>query len=549
MNANQFTIIVAGAATIAEALAQTGQFGAVLSLSSTSELKNLIASRQLTPGVADKIFIFADTVTDDTPPTKLPGLISRLTGSGGRVIVAAATPAGNDIVTQCPGAGLLSGDLHVNTILGAIAGLNGVENVRAVNDHANHRVEMAMPTVPNFGQQNPAQAQQPAGGNPFSGFQPGNPTPQQPQAPQQPHNAPNRFGINYAEEPAPQQYQQPAQHTQPAPSQPAWQNPPSGYGENNRNVFDQNTTDWSTQAPASRPGTEQSAPARLGKVIVVTAPKGGTGKSTLSLNAAALLGMALRGTGKNVCIVDANVQQADTGKYIAAHQPSIVDLLADVSQIHPDRITNFLHHKPQLNLSVLIGPSEPVVGHPVHFSGRRYAEIIEALKPNYDYIIVDTPVAELYHEMFRLFALPYADYLLVCVAPNNTTVYNTYLWLKSITAKPAAGGMGFDDDKIGIVLNRAEDDIGCDESVVEDQLRDWDYIGAIPETKEWKKANNEHRLVVVDNLPDINTAISLIMQKATGEQLVDANATAKLAAAGSTKGLLRRLFNRKGAHA
>ena len=254
----------------------------------------------------------------------------------------------------------------------------------------------------------------------------------------------------------------------------------------------------------------------------------------------------LKGTGRNVCLVDANVQQADTGKYIAAHQPSIVDLLSDASQIHPDRITNFLHHKPNLNLSVLIGPPEPEVAHPVHFGGRRYAEVIEALKPNYDYIIVDTPVAELYHGMFRDFALPYADYLLVCVAPNSTTIYNTYLWLKAITAKPAAGGMGFDDNKIGIVLNRAETDIGCDEALVEDQLRDWDYIGAIPETREWKRANNEHRLVVAENNNDINTAIALVLEKATGEHLVDAAATAKLAAAGSTRGLLRRLFARKG---
>ena len=512
MGASAMTVIVAGADPVAAALDATSQFGAVLNLNSTAELKALISSNRLSPGVSDKIFLFADTVTDNTRPS-LNELISKLTTMHARVLIIAATLHAHTIIEECPGAGLISGELHVNTILGAIAN-SGVDGLAPVAD--NYPISLTAPAERHAF---------PVAGS-ATAF------------PQQP--APVDYGIGFAATPQPGPPSPPPQMAAGEPA-PAWSNPPAGYST--ASPFDTTTGTW--DGPVARAGAG-GAPKRLGKVIVVTAPKGGTGKSSMSLNAAALLGMKLKGTGKNVCLVDANTQQADAGKYLSAHQPSIVDLLQDSSMIRPDRVTNFLHHKPQLNLSVLLGPPEPEVAHPAYITGDRYAEILDALKPNFDYIIVDTPVAELYHDIFRTFALPYADYLLVCVTPNTVTIYNSYMWLRAVTTKEAAGGMGFDENRIGIVLNRAEDGIGCDESVVEDQLRDYDYVGAIPETPEWKDANNHNRLVVLENRPDINTALLVVLEKATGEHLLDAASTAKLHAAGSSRSLFRRIFARKG---
>lgn len=279
--------------------------------------------------------------------------------------------------------------------------------------------------------------------------------------------------------------------------------------------------DLDTGAPVARAGVQVAErPARRGHVITVTAPKGGTGKSSVSLNLAAYLGLRLRGTGRNVCIIDANVQQADTGKYLNKWSPNIEGLLKDPTAIHPDRILDHLVDMPQLNMSALLGPASPEVANPLYYTGKRYSEILDALKPHFDYIIIDTPVAELYHDIFRAFALPRADFIVVVATPNVPTLMNTDSWLRQITAPVHAGGMGIDPNTIGIVLNRAEDDIGIDEDEARRELGEWPFLGGVPETKEWKRCNNEGVLVATKNYHELNEAFSRVLEHATGEDLV-----------------------------
>jgi len=225
----------------------------------------------------------------------------------------------------------------------------------------------------------------------------------------------------------------------------------------------------------------------------------------------------MRSKGKTVAILDSNFQQADTGKYLNVFSPNIQDLLNDPSGMHPDRITNFMVHKPQLNLSAMLGPATPDTANPVHFTGRRYSQVLEAMKPNYDYIIIDTPVAEFYHDLFEDFALPQANYIMIAAAPNIPTLQNTDAWLRQVTAPVAANGMGINRDNIGVVLNRSEEGIGCSEDEVRRNLAEWNYLGAIPESKEWKYANNAGEIVATKNYQEINGAFARILAGATGE--------------------------------
>ena len=301
-------------------------------------------------------------------------------------------------------------------------------------------------------------------------------------------------------------------------------------------------------APAMRPLHEAAvhAPARRGYVITVTAPKGGTGKSSLSLNLAAYLGLRLQGTGKNVALIDANVQQADAGKYLNAWTPNIEDVMRDTSAIHPDHINKYLLHRNDLNLSVLLGPMTPDTAHPVYFSGKKYAQILDAMRPSYDYLIIDTPVAEFYHDIFQDFALPKANFILVAVTPNYTTVMNTDAWLRQVCAPVNSRGMGIDPANVGVVLNRAEEDIGFTEEEVIRDLGPWPYLGAIPETKEWKKANNKGQLVATENYHELNAAFNNILFQATRDELL---ATSPANLAPTNQGIgdkLRGMFKKKG---
>ncbi|MGK3946357.1 hypothetical protein ABK046_49385, partial [Streptomyces caeruleatus] len=69
------------------------------------------------------------------------------------------------------------------------------------------------------------------------------------------------------------------------------------------------------------------------------------------------------------------------------------------------------------------------------------------------------------------------------------------MWLRAVTSSPAGGGLGIDEKKIGILLNRAEDGIDCSEEDVQANLAGWTYLGSIPETKDMKRANNNNEML------------------------------------------------------
>jgi MinD-like ATPase involved in chromosome partitioning or flagellar assembly len=271
---------------------------------------------------------------------------------------------------------------------------------------------------------------------------------------------------------------------------------------------------------------------RRGMVITVAVSKGGTGKRTLSLNLAAYLGSRFKNTVPNrtVCIIDTNYQQADTGKYLGQYTPNVVNLIKDPSLVTADRITSALIHRSDMNFSALLGPATPDDALSLltadsgqsgsSFSGRFYTEVLSLLKLHYDYIFIDTPVAEKFHSLFRDFALPNTDYLIVPVTPSKQTVHNTYMWLNSAVIAPkVARGAGMSSQNIGIVLNRAEDNVGYGELEVMEELRNFNFLGSVPETKEWKRANNEGELIASKNISVINDAFAKILSQVTGENL------------------------------
>jgi septum formation inhibitor-activating ATPase MinD len=578
-----FTLIVTGAPELARQMRLSGRFAEVLEASTTGGLRDLITQGQLAAR-ADKgatAFVFADDTVCDTPEAPLSRLIQKLTATGWKVLVAAATPAASQLVATNPAAGLVDRPFSINGVLAALAALGlPADPVEAGFEHFDLRERAPDPVNPaapssDGGWLSPSSGdadgwlapQAPAPAAPASWGEPAQPT--QPAAtPAMP-----AFGAPATTQPA----ATPAMPAfgAPATTQPAATPAMPAFGAPATTQPDQGTwlqsegSGWpaatpagvpalggalpgapdSLGQPAARVGTygaqHQLAAARRGFVIVVTAPKGGTGKSSLSLNLTAYLGLRLRAQGRTVCIIDTNFQQADTGKYLNVYTPNITDVYKDQSSMTRERIRTKMVHKDELGFSALLGPARSREANPQWINARLYNQILPLLKEHYDYILVDTPVAELYHDIHRDFALPNADYILVPITPNLPTLMNADRWLYEICQPTHVdGGAGVDRNKIGIVLNRAKETVGLSFEEIQTELSQWRIVGVIPDTDEWQRANNENALVATRNYRELNDAFAQVLHAATGEASLLEGATAVVAQPDGLLGRLRARFSR-----
>jgi len=590
-------LIVAGLPELAAAAQGTGAFPRVVLANSVSELIASFSGLNQKVRPDDVVLFFADTLTEDNPNLPLVEVIRKLTGAGFHVVIVSTTARGADLSRQFPKAGLLPIPVRINDLLYAVNTFGfSVEPVQetatvapAAAEQPRPRVETAAENggwgtpgagagsgMPSDGSSSTAPS---AGPTPSSGGTWGTAAPTRtPVAPVEPTGwgavAPDRSYVPEEHRPpvggtgpgvgrpplfpTGGQPHTPGPVTQPPAQHQAYQ--PSPYAPGPGGVAPQPGTRPEPLAPTgawggaglgpvAREGAYTAVPtpaSRRGYVVTIGVSKGGTGKSSLTLNLGAFLGMRLRSLGKTVCVVDVNFQQADSGKYLDAFKPNINTIANDPSLMTRERILEGLVTKPEYNLSVLLGPATPDEGNPLNINSLLYNEILDLLKLHFDYILLDTPVAEKHHEMFEKFILPRSDYIVVPVTPNYPTLHNADNWLRDPVVVPRhAGGAGVDPSRIGIVLNRQEDGIGCSVEEVRMTMARWNFLGSIPETKEWKLANNRNELVAPKNYAELNQAFATVLYAATGEAVLMANIDAP-ERRGGIGGILDRIRGRSG---
>jgi Mrp family chromosome partitioning ATPase len=582
----RLTIVVAGFDELAVELASTGYFVNVIPVQSTSGLRS--ASRVELKGIprADVLFFFADNLTVDTPQD-LEFLLGRLVGMGYTSVVCDVVGGGRALVAANPGAGLISAPFHTNKALGAMAalGFSDMEPVQsghaaldpfALGAPAQSHEPAPAPAAESTGWGRPQGVAEPAQNQPVQNQPVQNQPVQNQPAQNQPADswgAPDQASApapfqQMSEPPAPtseDSWGAPAPAAAPAPFQqmsapaaPTQQAPAGGGGLSARATgaaggggglsARQNGTPFSGGlAPRSGAVAAGNPTGRRGKVIAVGAPKGGVGKSSLTLNIAGLLATLVKKSGKTVCVVDANFQNGDTGKYLDRYDPTVKDLLERATSFSPEIVGQYLITHNTYRFSALLAPPTPIDGNPTLISGKVYSRIVDVLREMFDYIIVDTPVAELYHDIFDNFVLPQADYLIVAAGPNEATLLNISLYLQSICSPKHSGGRGFDENKVGVFLNRAEEDIGCDVDTARNAVAQWQWLGHVPETKEWKLANNKGQLVIGKNLPHINKRLISMLALVTQDPDVIEADNAGVTSSSRKGGLFAKLRQRAGA--
>lgn len=129
-------------------------------------------------------------------------------------------------------------------------------------------------------------------------------------------------------------------------------------------------------------------------------------------------------------------------------------------------------------------------------------------------MIIDTPVSERYHELVTNFAMVEADKVVFVVAPNWTTIHNARLYLDLMTREVQGPRLSL--DKVGWVLNQYRDDVDCDIDDVRGAMSQYRFLGSLPYTTEWLRANNNFELIVTQRYEEINRAFAEMLRQVTG---------------------------------
>jgi pilus assembly protein CpaE len=202
------------------------------------------------------------------------------------------------------------------------------------------------------------------------------------------------------------------------------------------------------KAIARRQPSER-APART---VVVLGPKGGTGKTLTACN----LGVLLANAGHRTVLVDIDLQFGDVGLALGLRpERTIYDLAASGGTMDATKVSDYLTLHDS-GLEVLIGPARPDQAATV--TVQMLLELYAILSTEFDYVVVDTPPG---FTPEVIASIDLSTDLCVVGTLDTLSLKNTRLGLETLSL------MGYPEQQVSLVLNRAQTKVGITEEDVE----------------------------------------------------------------------------------
>jgi pilus assembly protein CpaE len=147
----------------------------------------------------------------------------------------------------------------------------------------------------------------------------------------------------------------------------------------------------------------------LGMIVAFSGAKGGTGTTTLAVQLAQVTATA----GRNVCLVDMDLQKGDLSSYLdVSHRRSIVDMVAAAGDLDGAILAEALYLHPD-GPHVLLAPPEGEKGDDLPAGAAR--QIRGALRSRYDLVIVDCGA---HLSAGSAMAVELADRVLIAATPD-----------------------------------------------------------------------------------------------------------------------------------
>lgn len=189
-----------------------------------------------------------------------------------------------------------------------------------------------------------------------------------------------------------------------------------------------------------------SVPGRaIAPLIAVLGPKGGTGKTLIATN----LAVALAQRDANVVLVDLDLQFGDIGLALGlSPEATMYDLMRAGAPFDHEKLDRHLI-KHSSGVKVLIAPTRPDQASAVSIEFLR--DIYASLRTMCDAVIVDTPPGFTPEVIATIDAS--SDVCMVGML-DSLSLKNTKLGLETLDL------MGYDTDRVSLVLNRADSRVG-----------------------------------------------------------------------------------------
>jgi pilus assembly protein CpaE len=195
-----------------------------------------------------------------------------------------------------------------------------------------------------------------------------------------------------------------------------------------------------------------------GQVVAIFSPKGGVGRTTVAVNLAVAAATEL---GKTVVLMDGSFQFGDVGVLLNLNpkNKSIADLVPELEAGDPELSLDTFVINHSAGIRVLLAPPSPEMAELITPSGVK--RVLEALRRNHDLVIVDC--TSWFNET-TLAILDTADTVLTMLSLEITSIKNMRLFLE------VADQLGYEPNKIKLVLNRADSSLGIRVSDVESSI-------------------------------------------------------------------------------
>lgn len=206
------------------------------------------------------------------------------------------------------------------------------------------------------------------------------------------------------------------------------------------------------KALARRRGAAVASGIALAPMVVILGPKGGTGKTLVSTN----LAVALAADGRRPVLVDLDLQFGDIGLALGLRpDKTIYDLARSGGSLDEDKLDAYLVRHSS-GLRVLLAPTRPDHASAVGVDFLR--DVFTTLRSMSDYVIVDTPPG---FTPEVIAAIDSSSNVCVVGMLDSLSLKNTKLGLETLEL------MGYSQERIALVLNRADTRVGITHEDVE----------------------------------------------------------------------------------